>query len=536
MERTRTRAAAETAANKVLLCLMALVLALGCTLGSATSALADESYSITINNATSGTYKVYQIFTGTFADGNTSTMGDALLNSTAQDSVLSALSSTGSEYALDADDYSTATALANAVLEQIAAINSAGLAQSFANYLAAALVDNNVSAAVEVTLEEAGTVSTSVSETGYYLVVQTSTGDNETITNSILLPVSSSGVTRDAKSSTPSATKTAVTDEDTGSALTINEDGSATITYQVSASVASNIADYDKYYFAFVDTLPSAVDPDTESTEDVSWTIYCGTTNLTSEFTAYLNPIYDEDGEIDSYEFVWDCADLTALESVSTSELVSNGLLLTYTVTLSADELAEYLATSSEYDSITNTVYLVFSNNPYSSSNGTSGDDPDPTGTSEETTNTIYFYTLTVYKIDESGNTLDGAAFTLTGANGYSVSNTADGSTFTFTGLEAGVTYTLSETSVPSGYKSIEDMSFYIDEDSGKVVETSDTSGALSATVSVEGYTVTANVTNVTGTSLPFTGAQGIAAGIVIGGALIALSAATLLRRKKVTE
>ena len=301
--------------------------------------------------------------------------------------------------------------------------------------------------------------------------------------------------------------------------------------------MASNIADYDKYYFAFVDTLPSAVDPDTESTEDVDWTIYCGTVDLTSDFTGYLNPIYDEGGTLDSHEFVWDCADLTALESVSTAELVSDGLLLTYTVTLSADELAAYLATSSSYNSITNTVYLVFSNNPYSSSNGTTDpNDPDPTGTSEETTNTIYFYTLTVYKIDESGNALEGATFTLTGANGYSVDSTTSGSTFTFTGLEAGVVYTLSETSVPSGYKSIEDMSFYIDEDTGKVVETSDTSSALSATVSVEGYTVTANVTNVTGTSLPFTGAQGIAAGIVIGGALIALSAATLLRRKKVAE
>jgi hypothetical protein len=64
---------------------------------------------------------------------------------------------------------------------------------------------------------------------------------------------------------------------------------------------------------------------------------------------------------------------------------------------------------------------------------------------------------LTITKVDKDDHSkkLDGASFLLTGPNGYSQSATTSGGTATWSSLPAG-TYTLTETSAPSGYEAVQ--------------------------------------------------------------------------------
>ena len=110
------------------------------------------------------------------------------------------------------------------------------------------------------------------------------------------------------------------------------------------------------------------------------------------------------------------------------------------------------------------------------------------------------------------------------------------------TGLDSVVEYTLTETQVPSGHKAIDPIKFKIaatvstegDEVTAiSATETADPSNA--ATFTVDDATVVATVVNLSGPQMPVTGAAGIAGGIVVGGALIAVSAASL-RKKRASE
>lgn len=62
-----------------------------------------------------------------------------------------------------------------------------------------------------------------------------------------------------------------------------------------------------------------------------------------------------------------------------------------------------------------------------------------------------YLSDVTFEKTDNSGSALSGAVFALTG-NGMSLSETSQRGTVTFTGVPSGASYTLQETSAPSGY------------------------------------------------------------------------------------
>lgn len=157
----------------------------------------------------------------------------------------------------------------------------------------------------------------------------------------------------------------------------------------------------------------------------------------------------------------------------------------------------------------------------------------------------LYSYSLKVDKVDGDAEALKGAKFTLTEADGTVVGKditAADDGTFTFTGLDSGVEYTLTESQVPAGHKAIDPIKFKISATvsaEGDAVtaisatETADPSNA--ATFTVDDATVVATVVNLSGPQMPVTGAAGIAGGIVVGGALIAVSAASL-RKKRASE
>ena len=579
MKNMNEACASRRHAQRICATLLALAIALwsmALPLGSLTQrAYADDGYTITINNATSGTYSAYQIFYGSYvtqSDGTAVLGGNAMLVEAMQVSVLSALASTGGTYAVtvtydddDGDaatitfydfdnettktvDY-TASALSNAVLDALEAIDDAGLDATFAKHLANQVTSNEVTADATATATDGEEkVTFSVENVGYYLVLNT--GADTANSSAILVNVTESGATVNSKQAdTPTVTKSVVTDDDTGSAITYNDDGTASISYTVTGTVVSDVADYDVYYYAFVDTLPAGftalLD---EGSSNVAWSIACGETSLTSAFSASVST------DSSPSTITWACADLTAIDDVSVSSLAGATLTLSYTITLSSSEVTSLLTdTSNATSALTNSVKVVFSNDPYSSGNGVTGEEnDDPTAETEETTNTLRLYTLVVNKVNENSASLAGAAFSLTASNGYTVSYTADSSTtsFTFTGLEKGVEYTLTEVTVPAGYKSIEPITFTlttatktIDGEDYTVAsvdtsddEYSDLSGAATWTMAttLSGiYTLTATIVNKEGSTLPLTGQQGRMLLMLAGLVLVVGCVLLLTRRRK---
>lgn len=157
----------------------------------------------------------------------------------------------------------------------------------------------------------------------------------------------------------------------------------------------------------------------------------------------------------------------------------------------------------------------------------------DP-GTKSDSTKT-YTYQVIVNKVDEKGDELEGAGFTLSKKNEQGsydeVETISTGKTFTFTGLDAG-DYKLEESTVPGGYKKAADIEFSI------VPTYAEGTGELTALTADPGITnlaegsITFTVENSTSV-LPETGGIGTTIFYTAGG-LMVLAAVALLLKKRV--
>ena len=517
----------------------------------------DGSYSIEITDATAGTYSVYQVFSGNFSeqeeeDGTTTlVMGNAELNSELEDAVISALNSVLDEESqissTDEDGNElTDAVLANRIADAIAELDDE-TAQDFANALAnlIATSETTISAASTATVETSGdTASLSVTETGYYLVIEEA-AEGDAATSAILVSVADD-VTAEAKASTPTAEKEVVVNTN-GSAITFNDDGTASITYQVTGTVASNIADYAKYIYNFVDTLPEGIKITEDELNSMEWSITVGETDVSSSFSASVASTEDGSQSV----VTWACSDLLSIDGVEFDG--DEEVVLVYTVVLDSDEVSALFGAEAETTELVNEVEIEFSSDPYGDGSDTSTTpETDDQGDEDNPGSLSSLYKLTVYKVDEDGEALTGAVFELT-ADGESAGYAAtvdDGGTFVYTGLQANVEYTLTETETPDGYKSIDPISFTIaatENDDGtvsvSVSETSDPSDAaeVSFTVTTDEdgtettstTSITATVTNTAGTELPFTGGQGIALGVLVGAAIITVSCVAIYRNRR---
>lgn len=206
----------------------------------------------------------------------------------------------------------------------------------------------------------------------------------------------------------------------------------------------------------------------------------------------------------------------------------------------------------------TNSATITYPNNPYTDGSGT-------TSTTPGNDAKVYSYQLQLSKVGPNGQggteALTGAEFTLTTGEGTSATTVAkamvgDDGKLTIIGLEAGKTYTLTESVVPQGMKSIDPIKFTITAVKGTngdtiegftLDESSDASGAATWTIGSTsvaapdgetgtGLTIPVTITNAAGSDLPLTGQAGIVAGVVIGGVIIAISAVALVRNRKRDE
>ena len=189
-----------------------------------------------------------------------------------------------------------------------------------------------------------------------------------------------------------------------------------------------------------------------------------------------------------------------------------------------------------------NTAQLEYSNNPRDNGTGTTPWD-----------NVIVFtYKVVVNKVNQSGQPLEGAEFTLTKKlkDGTEVDmpmniDTSNKALFTLSGLDDGE-YTLTETVTPAHYNTISPITFTVNADhkidwdsisTRDDVLTSLTGekkvGEITFTVDETAGSLTTDVVNKIGTTLPGTGGIGTTIFYVIGGGLMVAAAILLITKKR---
>lgn len=290
------------------------------------------------------------------------------------------------------------------------------------------------------------------------------------------------------------------------------------VPFQLTGTVAKDFAEYNNaYYFAFHDKMEESLDFEQNSVE-----VYVGSTLITDGYILNYTP--------HTFDLVFD--DLKNVAGVNA------GSTITVKFTAKLNENAK-LGNQGNV----NEAQLEYSNNPYSEQKGTTNWD-----------NVIVFtYQVVVNKYAnevKEGNERTGAAFKLEKLVGETWTLVKDipadetTTTFTFKGLDDGK-YRLTETVTPSGFNTIDPIVFTVTADhkvawNGETRTTILTSlngepteaGLITFTPSVDTGTLSTDVINKSGSTLPETGGMGTTLFYVLGGVLV-LAAVVLLVTKK---
>lgn len=492
--------------------LMAALLAVAMVCAMAIPAFADGSSSTsspavikyTITAPKNGhTYEIYQIFTGDYdalqpsmlanikwGKNGTGTAGDAV-----EQTVLNALSAVAS-YTSDRDKLDVIEKYINWSTAPLVTITNGGTAEVVGGYY--------------LIKDQDGSVPSSETYTPYIVSV---------VDNVIIEPKSNE---------VPKFTKKLKDTNDTTGVITGWQDSADydiddKIPFRLQGTVSKDIASYKTYYYAFHDVEEKGLTFDPSSVE-----VFVGDevngTKITTGYTVDTNPT---DGC--TFEIVFD--DLKKVSGVAANSIIT----VTYESTLNGN------AVLGEHGNV-NTAKLEYSNNPYGDGKGETPWD-----------NVIVFtYKVVVNKVDQAGQPLEGAEFTLTKKtkNGTDVvkTMTIDGSNkalFTLSGLDDGV-YTLTETVTPAHYNTISPITFTvtadhkIDWDSISTRDDVLTSlsgekkvGEITFNVEKKAGTLTTDVVNNIGTTLPGTGGIGTTIFYVVGGGLMVAAAILLITKKR---
>ena len=492
--------------------LMAALLAVAMVCAMAIPAFADGSSSTstaavtmyTITAPKNGhTYEIYQIFTGDFdasqpsmlanikwgKNGKGGTAGDAVAQ-TVLDDLSRVVSYTSDRDKLD-------------VIEQYIDLSTAPL----------------------VTITNGGTADV---VGGYYLIKDQdgTVPPSETYTPYIVSVVSN--ITFKPKSNeVPKFTKKLKDTNDSTGVITGWQDSADydigdKIPFRLQGTVSKDFDSYKTYYYAFHDVEEKGLTFDSSSVK-----VFVGDevngTEITTGYTVVTNTA---DGC--TFEIVFD--DLKKVTGVTANSIIT----VTYESTLNTD------AVLGEHGNV-NTAKLEYSNNPRG----------DGTGETPWDNVIVFTYKVVVNKIDQAGDPLEGAQFTLTKKtkNGTDVVKIMDVNTtltqFTLSGLDDGE-YTLTETVTPAHYNTISPITFTvtadhkIDWDSISTRDDVLTSlsgdkkvGEITFTSSKTDGTLTTNVINNIGTTLPGTGGIGTTIFYVIGGGLMVAAGILLITKKR---
>lgn len=302
------------------------------------------------------------------------------------------------------------------------------------------------------------------------------------------------------------------------------------IPYTITATLPANYSDYDSYFLEFQDDMSAGL-----TYKDGSAMIKYGD----AEAVAIDNPTNRGDS---SYEgghlWNWTIADL----KTAAPELV-NGATVTITYKATLNEKAVIGATGNP-----NKMRIKYSNNPNNAGDGDMNNTPWDT-------NIVFTYKTVFNKVDGENHPLSGADFklekmvngkwvdvTTLGTDAHPTKSAVDADTakFEFSGLDDG-DYKLTETQTPEGYNTIDPIEFTITaehevQSANPTLKTlTGTDGAeFTMTAVVADGSLTSDVVNESGSTLPSTGGMGTTIFYVIGGILVLAAAIILISKKRV--
>lgn len=556
MKNTRRFASIATAA------LLAACVAVPMTSAFSASAAANNTivisdYNTTENNDTgTHTYEAYQVFSGQYAGGilsnivwGTGVDGDAILTALQE-----ASAETGNAlYGIFPAD---SVKSAKDVAKKLGEIKDTDDARTKAF---AEIVGTHLK----------GTPSESVNgeitnlDDGYYLVQDKSDSpdgitpgaqNSGAKTRFILNVVGGGKVMVQAKSSAPSVVKKVKENTDVSDYTYTNGAGQ-----QIDADY-NDVADYnigDAVPFKLYGTMPSTLD-------DYKTYKYVFTDTLGEQFTA---PAKNEvTVKIDGKAAEGAIVSVEGHKIIVSFENILNG----NTVTKESVVTVEYTAVLSSAAEIglpgqENKVSLSYSNNPNANGEGT-------LGTTPEDKVIVFTYELDVTKYlgdkNTKANTENGtkAGFKLKNAagkwaivdtnnkitgwaeseSGATEVTTGEDGVFKFIGLDDG-TYTLKETTTPTGYNTMADLELIVDATTVNNQTWTGVAGdaltAIKLTMNnqekqgnIENGTVSGEITNQKGSTLPSTGGIGTTIFYVAGGILVAGAGVTLIAKKRMSK
>ena len=498
--------------------LTCLLLALVMVFALATTAsAADGTNKITIKNASDGhTYEAYQIFTGDYSEGKLSNI--VWGNGVTEDG----------KTALQ-DKYDATTEGEKSAAGVAEALTSTTIANAFAKEVSKYLSETKYTSGAY----NNDSYEISALDAGYYLVMDqagSQSGQDQAYTAFILKVAGTVEVS--PKSAKPTVDKL-VYDEPADAEEGHTDGWGETADHAINESfqfklIAKLPADkdfgaYDKYKVAFTDTMSAGV-----TFESIASVAVGGHSITDYTCTATAG---QEGGE-------WKLT----IEDIKTAGVdLTKG---TEVVVIYNAHLNEKAQVNHESGSTTNknTVSLEYSNNPNVEGLGKTPEDTVWVFT-YEVDNTKYQNALPA----DGGIALADAGFRLY-QNGQEVSliydttlsayrptkgnetaeemkSAADGK-FNIVGLDAG-TYTLKETTTPTGFNTCEDITSTISAN-----HTENADGASATTTLTAESTMTNNIVNKSGSTLPETGGMGTTIFYVLGGVLV-LAAVVLLVTKK---
>ena len=489
--------------------ILAFAMVMAIAMPSVVMAADNTTYKLTLQNTVKDhTYEVYQVFSGTLStkDGK---------------KVLSDLK-WGS--GVKADAY-TVTAK-----EKAKTLTTETTARDFAKEL---VDEKKLSDPTQTVQSAADKTEITGLAAGYYLVKDTDNslkGKNDSYTAYILQVVGDA--TTSVKSDVPSSekkvkdindsTETETTDWQDAADWDIGDE----VPFKIEGTLPSNYDKYKTYTLKFHDKEQEGL---TFKRDTVK--VFIDDVEIKTGFDVVENP-----GDGDTFDVVF--------ENLKTTSAKKNSVIR-----------VEYKSVLNENANLgkpgnKNTMYMEFSNNPNNEQGGETGKTP-------EDTVIVFTYKVSVNKVNENGNKLEGANFTLekkvktsTNPDKYEwkpidkVSGTA-GDVFEFKGIDDGE-YRLTETKAPDNYDMLSDPIYFtvtaghvdgadpsLNTFSGDI--TSGNVGEMKFTANKENGILSTTIQNKPGSSLPETGGMGTTV-LYAAGTLMILAAAAFLVMKKKAE
>lgn len=515
---------------------------------------------ITINNAASGhTYEAYQIFGGTL---NGETLVDIVWGSGIDASWYNAETQVfGKTGATTPFDGKTAKEVAATLSEENHAI---AFAKVIASYLSA-------TATKEVSTQTGSAYVLDGLNAGYYLIKDrdNSQTGHDAYTRYIIQILGD--VTIDPKSGIPTLTK-GVSKDGASKLENYKEAVSAsigeTVYYALTASMHSNIRDYDNCYYQIVDTMPAALtfDPATGVRG-----VYVVNGSLQKEIAAENYTVaYDSTAHTLTVTFKDVHAAINSATNAATA--VQDKIVVAYQATLNSNViLGQEDSGKGVLVGNQNTAYLKYSNNPNEAYNPETDAKPTNLGKTSNATANVYSYIINLHKIDavkddkgdvislqgakfkvhilENGTTAKYMNFDATGKfTGFAASKEAatplvtgaDGY-ISIKGLASG-TYHFEEIEAPAGYNTLTKevqvtIQGKLDANTGDFIDFEATQdGGTTVSAAKATGTATVTVTNHRGSILPSTGGMGTTIFYIAGVIMMIGAGAVLVTKKRSTQ